>query len=157
MARTKTIEQEEQPLVNCLRKERVIARHIPRENSMIGNNPKHVLYGGMGENSTRTYVVPQLRSGQLVDVLTKDEKEFLENVLGLDDGALSVYKVENNYWKSFKVTLGKADNYLDLSNPIDYIKYKLEHYIPRTTHSKSYLLLCYYVTMPDNLSFPKYG
>ena len=125
MARIKTIEQEEQPLVNCLRKERVIARHIPRENSMIGNNPKHVLYGGMGENSTRTYVVPQLRSGQLVDVLTKDEKEFLENVLGLDDGALSVYKVENNYWKSFKVTLGKADNYLDLSNPIDYIKYKV--------------------------------
>ena len=125
MARIKTVEQEEQPMFNCLRKERVIARHIPKENSMVGNNPKHVLYGGMGENSTRTYVVPQLRSGQLVDVLTKDEKAFLEEVLGLEDNALSIYKVENNYWKSFKVTLGKADNYLDLSNPTDYIKYKV--------------------------------
>lgn len=124
MARTKTIE-EEKVLYNPLRKGRVIARHIPRENSMVGNNPKHVLYGGMGENSTRTYVVPQLRSGQLVDVLTKEEKDFLEEALGLEDNALSIYKVENNYWKSFKVTLGKADNYFDLSNPTDYIKYKV--------------------------------
>lgn len=112
-------------LINCLRDERVIVRHIPKENSMIGNNPKHVLSGGMGENATRTYVVPQLRSGQLVDVLTKDEKAFLENILGLEDNALSIYKVENNYWKSFKVTLHKEDNYLDLSEPTDYIKYKV--------------------------------
>lgn len=92
---------------------------------MIGNNPKHVLSGGMGENATRTYVVPQLRSGQLVDVLTKDEKAFLENILGLEDNALSIYKAENNYWKSFKVILHKEDNYLNLSEPTDYIKYKV--------------------------------
>lgn len=112
-------------LINCLRDERVIVRHIPKENSMIGNNPKHVLSGGMGENATRTYVVPQLRSGQLVDVLTKDEKAFLENILGLEDNALSIYKAENNYWKSFKVILHKEDNYLNLSEPTDYIKYKV--------------------------------
>lgn len=112
-------------LINCLRDERVVVRHIPKENAMIGNNPRHVLSGGMGENATRTYVVPQLRSGQLVDVLTKDEKAFLENILGLEDNALSIYKAENNYWKSFKVILHKEDNYLDLSEPTDYIKYKV--------------------------------
>ena len=112
-------------LVSCLRNERVIVKHIPRENSMVGNNPKHVLYGGMAEEATRTYVVPMLRNGQLVDVLTKSEKEFLEDYLGLEDNALSVFKVENNFWKKQKVVLRKDDNFLDLSNPQDYIKYKI--------------------------------
>lgn len=112
-------------LISCLRNERVVVKHIPKENAMVGNNPKHVLYGGMAENSTRTYVVPQLRNGQLVDVLTKDEKEFLEDYLQLEANALSVFKVENNFWKKQKVVLGKTDNYLDLSNPNDYIKYKI--------------------------------
>ena len=112
-------------LVSCLRNERVIVKHIPRENSMVGNNPKHVLYGGMAEDATRTYVVPMLRNGQLVDVLTKSEKEFLEDYLGLEDNALSVFKVENNFWKKQKVVLRKDDNFLDLSNPQDYIKYKI--------------------------------
>lgn len=112
-------------LVSCLRNERVIVKHIPRENSMVGNNPKHVLYGGMAEDATRTYVVPMLRNGQLVDVLTKSEKEFLEDYLGLEDNALSVFKLENNFWKKQKVVLRKDDNFLDLSNPQDYIKYKI--------------------------------
>ena len=92
---------------------------------MVGNNPKHVLYGGMAEDSTRIYVVPQLRNGQLVDVLTKEEKEFLEYELGLEDNALSVHKTTDNFWKKQKVILGKRDNYLDLSNPMDYIKFKI--------------------------------
>lgn len=112
-------------LVSCLKNERVIVKHIPRENSMVGNNPKHVLYGGMAENSTRTYVVPQLRNGQLVDVLTKDEKDFLEDYLGLEDNALSVYNIENNFWKKQKVVLHKDNNVFDLSNPMDYIKVKI--------------------------------
>ena len=115
----------EEKLINCLTNEKVIVRFVPRENAMIGNNPKHVLYGGMAETSTRTYVVPQLRSGQLVDVLTKSEKAFLESYLGLEDDALSVYRTENNFWKKFKVILNKEDNVLDLSQGMDYIKYKV--------------------------------
>ena len=117
--------QNEDQLVSCLKNEKVIIKHIPRENSMVGNNPKHVLYGGMAEGSTRTYVVPMLRNGQLVDVLTKDEKDFLEYYMGLEDNALSVHKVNDNFWKKQKVVLKKEDNYLDLSNPNDFIKFKI--------------------------------
>jgi hypothetical protein len=99
--------QNEDQLVSCLKNEKVIIKHIPRENSMVGNNPKHVLYGGMAEGSTRTYVVPMLRNGQLVDVLTKDEKDFLEYYMGLEDNALSVHKVNDNFWKKQKVVLKK--------------------------------------------------
>lgn len=115
----------EEELVSCLKKERVVIKHIPRENSMVGNNPKHVLYGGMAEGSTRRYVVPLLRNGQLVDVLTKEEKDFLESYLGLEDNALSVFRTHDNFWKKQMVTLPKEDSYLDLSNPNDFIKYKI--------------------------------
>ena len=112
-------------LINCLTNEKVLVRFLPKENAMAGNNPKHVLYGGMAETSTRTYVVPQLRSGQLTDVLTNDEKEFLESYLGMEDNGLSVYRQENNFWKKFKVILRKQDNVLDLSDGMDYIKMKV--------------------------------
>lgn len=112
-------------LISCLTNERVEVRFLPRENAMAGNNPRHELSGGMANSSTRTYVVPQLKNGNLVDVLTKDEKAFLEDYLGLEDNALSVYRVENNFWKKFKVVLRKDSNILDLNNGTDYIKYKV--------------------------------
>lgn len=117
-------------LVNCLRKERIIVRHINKPSSMV-KNPKHPLYGGMAENAVKTFVVPMLESGRFVNVLTDSEKAFLENYLGLEDNALSIYKRDNNFWDDSnpdgisKVSLKKQDNYLDLSNPQDYIKYKI--------------------------------
>lgn len=107
----------------CLRNARVIVKHVPRENSMIGNNPKHVLSNGMADNAVRKLTVPQLRNGQLADVLTKDEKAYLEKAMGLADDALSIYKRTDNFWHNYFVILQKSDNYLDLSNPDDYIKY----------------------------------
>ena len=115
----------DEKMISCLSKDRVLIKFVPRENAMAGNDPKHVLYGGMAETSTRTYVVPMLRSGQLKDVLTKDEKSFLESYLGLEDNALSVYNVENNFWKKFKVTVRKEGDSLDLSDGMDYIRYKV--------------------------------
>jgi hypothetical protein len=44
----------EEKLISCLSKERVLIKFVPRENAMAGNDPKHVLYGGMAETSTRT-------------------------------------------------------------------------------------------------------
>lgn len=117
-------------LVNCLRKERIVVRHIPKEGGLI-TNPKHILYGGMAENATRTFVVPRLSSGMFVNVLTDSEKAFLEEVMGLEYNALSVYKKTNNFWDDSndegisKVRLKKQDNYLDLSDPGDYIRYKI--------------------------------
>ena len=110
--------------VNILRNERVIVRHIPKEGGMV-TNPKHVLYGGMAEGATRTFVVPRLRSGSFVNVLTNEEKSFLEEAMGYEYGALSSIRKVNNFWETVSVRLTKQDNYLDLSSPDDYIKYKV--------------------------------
>lgn len=115
----------DEKMISCLTNERVLIKFVPKENAMAGNDPKHVLYGGMAETSTKTYVVPMLRSGQLKDVLTKDEKAFLESYLGLEDNALSVYNLENNFWKKFKVTVRKDGEVLNLSDGMDYIRYKV--------------------------------
>ena len=73
----KAVSVEDDTLVSCLRNERVIVRHIPKEGGMV-TNPKHILFGGMAENATRTFVVPRLSSGMFVNVLTDKEKAFLE-------------------------------------------------------------------------------
>ena len=117
-------------LINCLRNEKITIKHIDKQTGMI-HDPRHVLYGGMAENAKKTYTVPLLRNGIFYDVLTKDEKNYLEYVLGLEPGALSIYKKEGNFWSTANdkgistVVLHKQDNFLDLSNPTDYIKYKI--------------------------------
>lgn len=117
-------------LVSCLRNERIIVRHIPKEGSMI-TNPKHILFGGMAENAVRTFVVPRLSSGMFVNVLTDSEKAFLEEMMGLEYNALSIYKKVDNFWDDSndngisRVRLTKQDNYLNLADPEDYIRYKI--------------------------------
>lgn len=110
--------------INCLRNERVIVRYVPKESGIV-TNPKHILYGGMAENAVKYFTVPQLESGKLVNILTDGEKEFLEDIMGLEFNALSIYKKENNYWSNKQVRLLKQDNILDLSDPEQYIKYKI--------------------------------
>ena len=122
----------ETQLVSCLRNERVIVRHIPKQSGMV-TNPRHILYGGMAENTKKTFVVPRLSSGVFVNVLTDSEKAYLEEIMGLEYNALSVYKrpESENYWNDgndtgiSRVTLGKDDNYLNLADPEDYIRYKI--------------------------------
>lgn len=110
--------------ISCLRNERIIVRYVPKESGIV-TNPKHILYGGMAENAVKYFTVPQLESGRLVNVLTDEEKEFLEYIMGLEYNALSIYKKENNYWSNRQVRLLKQDNILDLSDPEQYIKYKI--------------------------------
>ena len=117
--------------ISCLRNERIIVKFVPRPSSMV-QNPKHILYGGMAETAVRNFVVPRLAStGMYKNVLTDNEKEFLEQAMGLEPNALSIYKKKDNFWDDSnpvgigRVTLHKQDNYLDLSNPEDYIKYKI--------------------------------
>ena len=103
-------------LINCLRNERIIVRYIPRQSRMV-TNPKHILYGGMAENAKRTFVVPRLTSGRYVNVLTDEEKDFLEDIMGLEVNSMSIYNKVNNFWDDSndtgisKVTLLKQDNY----------------------------------------------
>jgi len=115
---------------NCLRNERVIVRFVPKPSRKI-QNPRHILYGGLAETATVTYVVPRLSTGMYKNVLTDGEKAFLEKAMGLEYNALSVYRKQDNFWDDSndagigRVTLRKQDNYLDLSNPEDYIRYKI--------------------------------
>ena len=127
---TKKKKSQQDELVNPLTNERVIVRHINRQRGSI-TDPRHVLYGGMSERAVRIFVVPKLTSGVYVNVLTKNEKAFLEQAMGLEYNALSIHKQENNFWDDSnpnginRVRLTKQDTYLDLSNPEDYIKYKI--------------------------------
>ena len=95
-------------------------------------NKNHVLWGGMAENATRSFVVPRMnKTGMFKNVLTDSEKSFLEKAMGLEYNALSIYRKENNFWDDSnpngigRVTLHKQDNYLDLSIPEQYIQYKI--------------------------------
>lgn len=126
----KAVVRDSGSLVSCLRNERVIVRHIPKERGMV-TNPKHILFGGMAENAIRTFVVPRLSSGMFVNVLTDSEKAFLEEVMGLEYNALSIYKKVDNFWDDSnengisRVRLTKQDNYFNLADPEDYIRYKI--------------------------------
>lgn len=111
--------------ISCLRKEKITVRHVPRESGMV-TNPKHFYYGGMAESAIRRFTVPILESsGTFVNVLTNEEKTFLEEKMGLDPNALSIYLKKDNFWANYIVRLTKTDNYLDLSVPDDFIKYKV--------------------------------
>ena len=129
MAKAVEVEKKEQ-LVSCLRNEKVCIRFVPRQSHMV-TDPKHILYGGMADDAVRTFVVPKLTTGTYVNVLTNSEMAFLENYLGMEKGTLSVYKKQDNFWSDAnpqginKVKLRKQDNYLDLSVPEDYIRYKI--------------------------------
>lgn len=116
--------------VNCLRNEKVKVQFVANPAAMV-QDKRHILYGGMADNATRTFVVPKLSSGMYKNVLTNNEMAFLETAMGLEKGALSIYKKDNNFWNSSnpngvgKVILKKQDNYLDLSIPEQYIQYKI--------------------------------
>lgn len=117
-------------IINCLRNERVIVRHIPKLGGMV-TNPKHILYGGMADSAVKTFTVPRLSSGMYVNILTDDEKACLEQIMNLEYNALSIYKKTDNFWDDSndkgisRVRLTKQDNYLNLSDPEDYIRYKI--------------------------------
>lgn len=114
----------DEPIINCLRNERVIVKHVPKETGIV-RDPKHILYGGMAEGAVRWLTVPRLTSGMYVNVLTNAEKTCLEEVMGLEYNALSIYNKVDNFWDNYQVRLTKQDNFLNLADPDDYIKYKV--------------------------------
>jgi hypothetical protein len=78
----------------------------------------------------KDYVVPiKEKTGELVDPLTAEEREFFEDKdrsgMAFDRGDLSVHKKENNFWKSYIIRLDSTILKLDLSKPEDYIRYKV--------------------------------
>lgn len=98
----------------------VTVKYIKRKKGMASNvGDDHVISGGMLSGSVKKFPAPLLKNGSIANVLTKDEKLYLEDVTGLD---LSVY---GEFWTNHYVSLFKDDNSFDLSNPMDYISYKI--------------------------------
>jgi phosphatidate phosphatase PAH1 len=88
----------------------------------------------MHTNAVKTFCVPKLqKSNNFVNVLTNEEKDCLEEAMGLPHNALSIYRQpkEDNYWSDAnpngfgRVTLTKHDNIFNLSDPADYARYKI--------------------------------
>lgn len=98
----------------------VVVKYIKRKRGMASDvSPDHIIAGGMLTGAKRRFVAPLLRNGSIANVLTSEEKEYLESVTGLN---LSVY---GDFWTEHSVSLFKEDNRLDLSDPMDYISYKI--------------------------------
>lgn len=103
--------------------ETVTVKFIPRRKGMATSVSKdHVISGGMLDNTFKKFCAPLQRNGKIANILTAEEKEHIEKLLGGVD--LSVY---GDFWKEFFVPLGKTDagNTFDLSDPIDYISVQL--------------------------------
>jgi hypothetical protein len=95
-------------------------KYLKRKKGMASSvSEDHVISGGMLSGAVKRFQCPLLRNGSLANVLTNDEKEFLEKSTGLN---LSVY---SEFWGNHFVSLFKDDNRLDLGNPLDYISYKI--------------------------------
>ena len=100
----------------------ITVRYIPRNKGLAANVDKnHVISGGLLSKAVRKFCTPLMRNGSIANILSNDEKEYLEGVTGLN---LSVY---GDFWNTFRVALHKEDanNRLDLSNPMDFISYKI--------------------------------
>lgn len=77
----------------------------------------------LAPNASNVYVLPINRStGRNVEIFTPEEQEYLESVL---KRSLSVYERVDNFWDEFQVVLKKDKLVKDLSNPIQYIEYKV--------------------------------
>jgi hypothetical protein len=101
----------------------VIVKYINRRRGMAANvEANHVIAGGMLTNAVRKFSAPLQRNGSIKNVLTNEEKLYLESVTGLD---LSIYNTA--FWGNFRVALHKEDanNRFDLSNPMDYVSIKI--------------------------------
>src|SRR5699024_9108533 len=93
--------------------ETVTVKFIPRRKGMATSVSKdHVISGGMLDNTFKKFCAPLQRNGKIANILTAEEKEHIEKLLGGVD--LSVY---GDFWKEFFVPLGKTDagNTFDLS------------------------------------------
>lgn len=105
---------------------KVTIKFINRKRGMASGSwvtADHAISGGMLTTATKKIPAPLQKNGSIANVLTTEEKELLEGPEGLNMN-LSVYS-NKEFWQNRYVILRKGDNILDLSDPIDYIDYKI--------------------------------
>lgn len=108
---------------------------------VVRNGRSHLPKGHDGEfmftGCKAGFVVPfDVKRGQLINPLTDEERVYLEKALSMKEGDLSIYKKDKeNFWKSFRVYLDKEKKVLKLSDPMDYISYKVLLVVPQVAPS----------------------
>lgn len=86
--------------------------------------------------SKRIYQLPTNQYDRLLNVLNDpEEQQFFEERMGLEKGSLSTSARKNNFWREFKVTLDKKGRTLDLTDPEDYLAYKVLLVTPAVANS----------------------
>lgn len=122
--KTKT---EENIVESPLKNKKIVVYPVLREGSSFLQDihPNHVgafLFEGSKIRLHGTLYDTKL--GHIIDPLTPEEKEFFYNSdLRIEEGTLSIFD-KNCYWNTFIVDLTREPVILDLSNPLDYLKYK---------------------------------
>ena len=68
-----------------LPQKQVVVKYIKRKKGMASNvSEDHVISGGMLSGSFKKYQTPLLKNGSLANVLTREEKTYLEELTNLD-------------------------------------------------------------------------
>lgn len=123
-------------LTDFLRNETVTVKYLVKPSANI-KDPKHVGYGGLFNSTEIGIPAPTLDNKKMKNILTKKEKNGLEAIL--EGTNLSVF---SSFWKEgnqgngiFPMYFGKDDVVLDLSDPYDYIKYKVLKVSPLVANS----------------------
>lgn len=122
-------------------------------------DPRHQAFF-LVEGATKRYMVPVKKDGGLVNVLTDEEKDFLEKALHMESNGLSIYKKpDDNFWTQSEaiVEIGKDPLILDLSNPLQYIKWKIllankDHIAPSVRNIKDKRTYKYYIEDKEDLN-----
>jgi hypothetical protein len=86
-------------------------------------NSKHAAFFKV-EGAYESYPVAMSRNGQLKNPFTTEEKEALEQMMGYEANSLSVYN-KQSILHDTNVRLTRDPLELDLSDPLDYVKYKV--------------------------------
>lgn len=124
MAKIEKEEVDVEVIPSCLRNETLVIKFFPRPKGFV-RDPKHILYGGMMDGAVKIFPAPIMRNGDYKNILTNDEKTYLENYMGLGKDGLSVYKKIDNYWDNIMVKLEKGENFFNMASPEDYIRAKI--------------------------------
>jgi len=135
---------------------KVVVKFNPHNQKGMVRNPKHVAYQKM-EGCYDGFVVGMNRNGSLKNPLTNEEKEALTEILGLPDDELSIYNKKGRFWTMSSIGLNKTPKTLDLSDPEDYLTYKIlltntDKICPNITELKNKATYDYYIEDADDVA-----
>lgn len=107
---------------NYLQNKKIAVKIVEKQRSgYLKNSDGNTIWTGC----KRTYQAPTNQYDRIIQLLTKDEQVWFEKEMGLETGSLAPSARKNNFWREFKVTLDKKGKMLDLTDPEDFLSWKV--------------------------------